>query len=118
MKVLFNILTEKNDFGAVLNVTVDEYYLLRSLNQKLTASFEDDQDVEEKLTSFVNFIPTKDTILNDIADCSGVCGIDNFKTMQKSEFIKWFANDILYNTEESKQVGLKVIKKLEEGKVY
>jgi hypothetical protein len=48
-------------------------------------------------------------IINTILECSGVCGLTNYRNMPLNEFINWFKNDISYNTIESRELGQKLI---------
>lgn len=48
-------------------------------------------------------------IVNIILKCSGTCGLENYQNMSLDKFIKWFENDISYNTAESKKLGEKLI---------
>lgn len=56
--------------------------------------------------------PDSIDILNVIAECSGICGLDMYETLPLNEFIKWFENDISYNTEESRKRGEELIETL------
>jgi hypothetical protein len=48
-------------------------------------------------------------IVNTILKCSGECGLENYKNMPLEKFIKWFENDISFNTAESKKLGKELI---------
>lgn len=48
-------------------------------------------------------------IVNTILKCSGTCGLENYQNMSLDKFIKWFENDISYNTVESRELGEKLI---------
>jgi hypothetical protein len=48
-------------------------------------------------------------VINTILECSGICGLENYKNMPLDKFLKWFENDISYNTAESRELGKKLI---------
>lgn len=56
--------------------------------------------------------PDSIDILHIIAECSGICGLHMYETLPLNEFIKWFENDISYNTEESRKRGEELITSL------
>lgn len=56
--------------------------------------------------------PDSIDILHIIAECSGSFGLNMYKTLPLNEFIKWFENDISYNTEESRKRGEELITSL------
>ena len=47
-----------------------------------------------------------------IKECSGLAGITNFKNMPREQFKEWFFNNIQFNDEESKNLGLELLKTL------
>lgn len=56
--------------------------------------------------------PDSIDILRVITECSGIYGLSMYETLPLNEFIKWFENDISYNTEESRKRGEELIESL------
>lgn len=48
-------------------------------------------------------------ILKTILECSGMCGVDQYRNMPLDKFLKWFENDISYNAPESRKLGEELI---------
>jgi hypothetical protein len=65
-----------------------------------------------RIGEFLNCI-TKNNKHMDITEtilkCSGMCGLENYQSMPLDRFLKWFENDISYNSIESRELGEKLI---------
>lgn len=51
----------------------------------------------------------KDLMIIVITECSGLNGYINFTNMPFMEFLDWFENDIQYNSERTKKLGMDFI---------
>lgn len=52
----------------------------------------------------------KDLIIIVVTECSGLNGYTNFIDMPFMEFLDWFENDIQYNSDRTKKLGMDLIK--------